>query len=124
MFKTNKEKQYDRSEKMKIRSGFVSNSSTSSFLIITTKEKVDKLLFGSDDTTRKLVESIIKNIKAFGQELVLLHWSEGNRNTLDYDWENIKFDEEYEFDELIDKFNDFVNRIGKGEDVIRHTDES
>lgn len=109
---------------MKIRSGFVSNSSTSSFLIITTKEKVDKLLFGSDDTTRKLVESIIKNIKAFGQELVLLHWSEGNRNTLDYDWENIKFDEEYEFDELIDKFNDFVNRIGKGEDVIRHTDES
>lgn len=62
---------------MKIRSGFVSNSSSSSFLMLTRKEDHDEAMAKLTPFERKVIEYLIDNVKAFGLDLVELSIQNG-----------------------------------------------
>ena len=84
---------------MKVRSGFVSNSSTSSFIIMTTKDNYDKTLDAMHPYVRAVVEALGPDFKTFmKKEVVVLGLSEGNVSTLEYTEPNFDGDipKEYE----------------------------
>jgi hypothetical protein len=55
---------------MKVRIGFVSNSSTSSYLVITTKDVSDKVLKKMTQKERDIISKVIKTRKFLGHEVV------------------------------------------------------
>lgn len=104
---------------MKIRTGFVSNSSTSSYVLIVTKKNFEKVLKNSDDLTKKLIQRLKTHEfqKAFGKELCVLYWSEGNFNIVDFlDDTNfvrkfMKDEDEDEFELIFETFDNFVQNL-------------
>ena len=83
---------------MKTRLGFVSNSSSSSYLIITSKECHDKVLSAMTERERLALEifGCIENSGStlFGVPIVTLSYMDGNNG--DYLYDNIRGDERYE----------------------------
>lgn len=69
---------------MKIRSGFVSNSSSSSFLILLTKEAYDEVISGVDPLAQAVVEQLSRKTKFLGTECVAYSRMSGNHD--DFDW--------------------------------------
>jgi len=64
---------------MKIRNGFVSNSSTSSFIIILSKEKYNKLLTEVDSYQKAVLEELgFEEDTILGQRAVIITGSKGN----------------------------------------------
>jgi hypothetical protein len=102
---------------MKIRTGFVSNSSSSSFVLFVLKDDYDKVV----KSLSKLEKDILsytnpQNIKAFGKQLVKLGYVSGNYSTYeDYSYDGNLTEEEQEklddesagciMDEIIEKLN-------------------
>jgi hypothetical protein len=71
---------------MKTRQGFVSNSSSSSFVIIIAKPAFDTLYAGLDDVQRDMVAYVSENCTpaTFGNgEVVALTFMEGNYSTFE-----------------------------------------
>lgn len=72
---------------MKIRYGFVSNSSTSSYIILTTKENHERALSQLNEHDR-LIFSVISKLagfehsRLFGREIISLNYSTGNYSTI------------------------------------------
>lgn len=58
---------------MKIRNGFVSNSSTSSFVLIVTKKAYDKALSELDKEAQSLIKIWSKKGKFNGQDIIYFH---------------------------------------------------
>jgi len=70
---------------MRIRQGFVSNSSSSSFVIIIAKDKFEKLLDKLDDYQKAVLEKMEKaNEKIFGVEAVVINGVTGNYSSFEY----------------------------------------
>jgi hypothetical protein len=68
---------------MKIRNGFVSNSSSSSFLLVTTKTNYDKVLeeLSLSEEEQELLkdcDDLFGTKKVFGQDLITISYVEGN----------------------------------------------
>lgn len=87
---------------MKIRNGFVSNSSSSSFVLVTTKENHEKVMKDLDSYAQAVIEAMSEEVKAFDKDLVYItkfYTSEGNSSfdDLDIEFEGEK-PEEYEYD--------------------------
>lgn len=57
---------------MKIRMGFVSNSSSSSFVVLTTKENHERVLAKMSEQQRGIIEQMISKTKFLGKEMVYL----------------------------------------------------
>jgi hypothetical protein len=105
---------------MKVRAGFVSNSSTSSFVLVVTKKNFDKVLKNSDDLTKDLIKrlNIHETKKAFGKELTTIVWPDGNTNILDF-LDSTEFvekhidKEEDVFEVIFSSFDGFIENLKK-----------
>lgn len=56
---------------MKIRSGFVSNSSSSSFVLVVTKEAFDEATTGVDPIYQAMLEAVMSKDTVFGHECMV-----------------------------------------------------
>ena len=70
---------------MKTRQGFVSNSSSSSFVIVTTKEVATQAKVGLSPYELIVVEFLESKVPPFcGNEIVLYHHTSGNQDVFEY----------------------------------------
>ena len=73
---------------MKVREGFVSNSSSSSYVITMSKKRYAKLLEEADEIDCWLLERYSKESKLDELELMSIAWQDGNSEDLDEEeWE-------------------------------------
>jgi len=81
---------------MKVRSGFVSNSSTSSFVIMTTKSNSDKALESLSPYHRAVMDCILNMGEFMGQEIVSYGelTDRGGESNIDYELQGFEFDGE------------------------------
>jgi len=110
---------------MKIRTGFVSNSSSSSFVCVTTKKEVNRLLKDETPYGRAVIRSIMSDHILDGKELVLLAAITGNISTFDYLQLDIKPDPEKDPEwagEIWYEFKSKLKNLGKGKRII-HTED-
>lgn len=94
---------------MKIRTGFVSNSSSSSFVVLTTKENHENVLKDMGKNGLLLAKSnIFQELHLFGRSMVSLSYMDGNDGN---DWvdviDNIAEDDE-DLSEILDEYMDKV----------------
>ena len=69
---------------MKIRNGFVSNSSSSSYLILITKDDYDKMLGDLTDLEKMVLKELpSSSVKAFGMSMKTIEWTSGNYDTFE-----------------------------------------
>ena len=103
---------------MKMRMGFVSNSSSSSYIVLLTKEKFDGILETLTDFQKKVINLLAVPAHCFGQDMVLTEWTSGNYDTFEgIDTEKLfeGSDEDDDWDvlhEARDKFYDFAVNAG------------
>lgn len=99
---------------MKIRSGFVSNSSSSSFVLIAEKQDIDTILKEGHEVIRHLIRNGEK-VKAFGKELELFSGYESTE------------DGGYELDdyvgEIVNVNGKIIGRIDGPEDLEEFYDD-
>lgn len=74
---------------MKSRQGFVSNSSTSSFIIVATKKDHEQAIAGLDKETAKVISKAVSFKKLGTEELVFLSWTEHNEGISTHNWDNV-----------------------------------
>jgi len=112
---------------MKMRNSFVSNSSSSSFILITTKENFDKNMKDADKNTKFVVKALSKKVKSFGKNLMILEsfdcdekgWSTfGDIDVLEFISEERKAADDYDDGEEIyehreEKFSRFCAKVMK-----------
>jgi len=78
---------------VKVRSGFVSNSSSSSFVLIAKKEDFDKVFAEADKYTQRVIKELGYEIRKFaGTEVVVIAGMDGNYSSFEY--MSISIDEE------------------------------
>jgi hypothetical protein len=103
---------------MKIRSGFVSNSSSSSFVCIAKPGVIAKVLQDEDDVTKKVALSILNPKRA--DKITL----DGNTYEM---WQEIISTEEFgcdcdlnedEYEIAYDKWIHFTNKLSKTKNVV------
>ena len=106
---------------MKIRTSFVSNSSSSSFVLLTTKQNWDKAVATTTPKNQKAIENFgkttdqwndgkfIQELNLFGQKLVFVHAYNGNAEDA---MPRIEIDENEHFNELLKKL---IKQIPKTE---------
>jgi hypothetical protein len=88
---------------MKIRNGFVSNSSSSSFVYIIKAEKYDEFLSGLDDYKKEIIERLSpKKDVAFGIDVFII--SGGLENTSSFDCMRIDAGSDLNESEFKEKF--------------------
>ena len=98
---------------MKIRSGFVSNSSSSSFIIIANPGKVKELL----KQESKGLQSAAKNYLNRPENITL----DGNKYELHQFvmcTEDFGCDCEEDSETVYDKWNDFTTKLGNNKDIV------
>jgi hypothetical protein len=99
---------------MKTRQGFVSNSSSSSFVLITTKEMLEEAKQSLTQFGKDLVDSVIQEpskAKIFGKNC-LVFWGEYNSEEMGSDLECEKYSES-EWDTLYDQWGLFLDKTNE-----------
>lgn len=76
---------------MKIRNGFVSNSSSSSFVALIPKTEWSSVVAGLSDIELAAIETLIRDATFCGTDCIEYKSMSGNYNSFDYaDWDYIK----------------------------------
>ena len=91
---------------MKTRSGFVSNSSSSSFVYILLKDQYEELLKNVDEYQKAVLKELGHEEKQiFGQEAIVISGMNGNNSSFEYmnidvysDLTDEEFREKYEYE--------------------------
>lgn len=104
---------------MKIRNGFVSNSSSSSYVIITTQEAYDNVM----KKLSKIEAGAVKEVFCFDKKKlfdkqILVSTSHVCTEDLGYDWDFIEEDNEVQLQEAIEGIDKFYNLMSKEKDTI------
>lgn len=116
---------------MKSRQGFVSNSSTSSFILITTKENFDKCYNELNDVEKKIVDFVTDEAKFLDTDCRTIEYIQGNYSTFEYDDPELtsedfeKIEEEYDYcreDFYWEVINKFEEKVSEGETFCRSID--
>lgn len=103
---------------MKIRSGFVSNSSSSSFVCITKPGKVKEMLKNEDEITQKVVSSYLNSKNC---EKITLDGNKYEMWQFELSTEEFGYDcglEDDEYETAYDKWNDFTQKLSKEKNVV------
>ena len=109
---------------MKIRNGFVSNSSSSSFILVTTQKVHDDVVAKMGKVEQTIIKALVKEEvitikKGLGGPalMVLTTWSDagGNDNFSDIiaDANEVPDNEEFDGYEVVDKYINAVKKSGK-----------
>lgn len=74
---------------MKIRTDFVTNSSSSSYVVVVDKEYMDKVKSKLSKYHRAVFDALISKVgggltKCFDRDVYVISWMEGNNSTLEY----------------------------------------
>lgn len=112
---------------MKIRTGFVSNSSSSSFVLVATKEAVEAVF----KKTSLYVEAVAKHIKTetefLGKEVCVFNGTMGNCSSWDdFDEDSIPMPEDEDFNGTYDAWETFTELLKeetKGDMIYEWTEE-
>ena len=116
---------------MKVRQGFVSNSSTSSYMIIIPTENFEEVVSKMGNLSAKIIRDLVQDEKVIGIDAKLLSYCSGNDDTfephdLDYDLQvelekevGVTIEEDmYPFYEMLreamNKYGDLVKKHDKG----------
>jgi hypothetical protein len=112
---------------MKVRNGFVSNSSSSSFVVVIKKEVHDKVLPLLTDYQRMIIEQIAEKDKAFGMDVITIGdmTDHGGESQLFYDLpyddeKNEEDDDNYREGpyEAYDAYRDLVDKNSTKDEVF------
>ena len=107
---------------MKIRTGYVSNSSSSSFVLIVDKQFWDTEVSKLNEDQKKVVNVYCSNTENF-KDMIIFNWMTGNNG--DYIWEEIarEFEDDEnpdeKRDEMMEWFDDFVGELEKNKDKVK-----
>ena len=112
---------------MKIRSGFVSNSSSSSYLLIVPKETHEEVYPLLNPYCQETINYIIEGpLTILGQECYVLNWWSGNINTFE-DWSpNVPCPEGYDEDYsgVYEALDDYQTRVKAYEGTWLHSSDA
>lgn len=110
---------------MKTRNGFVSNSSTSSFVVMVPTEVVEKVQENMTIFARARVDHVRTDKKFMGKDVSIFNGTMGDCSS----WDNFRDDEfphtEEEADHTWDIWENFLEKLqeGAGEDYIYFSEE-
>lgn len=103
---------------MKTRNGFVSNSSSSSFVVIAKPNVIEKMLKKEDEITQKVCDEYLGK---HNSEPITLDDKEYELYQFIVATEEFGCDcdlDEDEYDQAYDKWSDFINKLEKTKNVI------
>lgn len=103
---------------MKIRSGFVSNSSSSSFVVVAPKKVVDKVLSEMDGYEQAVINFVKQNKTFVGIPVSVLSCMTGNLDSWEYGFDSKKEAKKAGIDpdetpSTYDVWDDFIEKLGK-----------
>ena len=103
---------------MKIRNGFVSNSSSSSFVLVVKKDDYDKVYSDLSDDAKKVADACMEFKTIFGIDVAIFSdWCDnGGGGSFDYIEVDIEGDKYGAYDEL-------QNKLGTIEDCFSHSQD-
>ena len=101
---------------MKTRNGFVSNSSTSSFVLIMTKERYEESIKDYKKEEKKVIDSMASKSKFLGRDIVTF------KNLCDRGGESYLYlameDDSEEMKEIVDEYTYKMQRAAKKDDSM------
>lgn len=103
---------------MKIRQGFVSNSSASSFVIMTTKENHEKVLADFHPTIQNYLNAIVQEAEFLNRKIVYLADYEDMGGYSNTDWREVDFEGREKVVDEEEFYDENGDEVERNDDVI------